>query len=100
VVGGGIRHVEGCLDVYLASSHRDLPKLLEYADHPGNRAVFKRLGFLLERSERPDRDAIAACRARLSRGKARLDPALPSQRIVTRWSLFVPVQWKKPVTHN
>jgi len=98
--GGGIRHVQGCLDAYLASSHRDLPKLIDYGDRLLNRAVFKRLGFLLERTSQPDAAAIEACQRRLSRGRASLDPALPSHRVVTRWRLFVPAQWMKPAAHD
>src|SRR5206468_2273304 len=47
-VGGGIRHIGGALAEYLASDHRDDQVLVEYGDRLGNRAVFKRLGYLLE----------------------------------------------------
>jgi hypothetical protein len=33
------------------------------------------------------------CRARLSSGIAKIDPALNSQRIVSRWRLRVPESW-------
>ncbi len=87
--GGGIRHAADCLTAYLQSSIADGAKLIDYAERYGSGAVFKRLGFLLEKLGH--HDALAAqCRARLSKGYARLDPALPKDRLVTRWRLWVP----------
>jgi predicted transcriptional regulator of viral defense system len=92
-LGGGITHVEACLRSYLGSSHADLKTLIAYGDQLKNGAVFKRLGFLISRSGKPDRAAIAACTQRLSKGNAKLDPALPGERLVTRWRLWVPKSW-------
>jgi predicted transcriptional regulator of viral defense system len=94
-VGGGIRHAEECLATYLGSSVSDLGKLIEYADRLGNGAVFKRLGFLLERAEAPDTRAIENCRDRISTGNAKLDPALASDTLVKRWRLWVPAAWQE-----
>ena len=64
-------------------------ELVSIADQLGNRAVFKRLGFLAERL--PGRqNLLAACRGRLSRGTAKLDPSARCPRLVTRWRLWVP----------
>lgn len=93
--GGGIEHVLSCLERFLAASESSLPRLLEYAGRLGNGAVFKRLGYLLERSGHPDAEAREACRARLTRGVARLDPSMPTPRIVTRWRLRVPEGWQR-----
>ncbi len=48
-IGGGIRHVADILETYLADERRNDSLLLEYAHKLGNRTVFKRLGYLLER---------------------------------------------------
>jgi predicted transcriptional regulator of viral defense system len=92
-VGGGISHVDECLRRYLASPDAQTKKLIEYADHLGNGAVFKRLGFLV--SKGTGFEALAeACHARLTAGNAKLDPALPAQRLVKKWRLWVPSRWK------
>jgi predicted transcriptional regulator of viral defense system len=92
--GGGIRHIESCLSAYLQSNDTDLERLLEYGDQLGNGAVFKRLGFLLSRSPVVGPDVLVACQDRLTSGNAKLDPALGSVHLVTRWKLWVPSRWK------
>lgn len=86
-LGGGIRHVNDCLDTYLIEEEGDIEKLITTADRLGNGAVFKRLGFLLERRSGPA-DANTACHERLA-------PALTCQRLVTRWRLWCPAGWVK-----
>lgn len=91
-IGGGIRHVADCLEEYFARDDASEDELLKMAERQGNRAVFKRLGFLAERL--PGRDALAqACRVHLSQGNAKLDPTLPCPKLVTRWRLWVPSSW-------
>ena len=91
-IGGGIRHVADCLAAYFEREDGSSDELLATADQLGNRAVFKRLGFLAERL--PGRqDLAAACRERLSQGMAKLDPSVPCRRKVTRWRLWVPPSW-------
>lgn len=90
--GGGIQHVADCLRQYLRRSDRDDSKLVSYAERLGNGAVFKRLGFLAERL--PSGGGLAqASKTRLTKGHARLDPALDCTRLVTRWRLRVPANW-------
>jgi predicted transcriptional regulator of viral defense system len=91
--GGGIRHVADCLKAYLDREDAEPKRLIDYADKLGNGAVFKRLGFLAERVGGPP-TLLAACFARLTQGIAKLDPALPSPRIVRRWRLWLPESWK------
>jgi predicted transcriptional regulator of viral defense system len=89
--GGGIQQVADCLQQYLQRPDCDAAKLIGYAERLGNGAVFKRLGFLAERVQA---DSLAnACRARLTKGYALLDPALDGSRLVTRWRLRVPPSW-------
>jgi len=92
-VGGGIRHVASCLQEYLRGPDSDLEMVIAYADRLGVGAVFKRLGFLLERSGDAETGVINACLDRLSAGNAKLDPALRCHKLVKRWRLWVSVGW-------
>ena len=90
--GGGIQHVADCFAAYMRRTDRDEARLVGYAERLGNGAVFKRLGFLAERSQ--DGAALAAAsRKHLTKGNALLDPALKCPRLVTRWRLRVPDSW-------
>ncbi len=89
-LGGGIRHVAEMLVTLFRDLPKEATKLAGYAAKIGNGAVYKRLGFLLQR-DHPDQTAlIEACRANLSAGYAKLDPALPADRLVTAWRVWVP----------
>ena len=74
-LGGGIRTVADVLREYLQGEHRDDDRLVEYGDRLGNRAVFKRLGYLLEHSGTEAQGLVEACLARRSSGLAKLDPS-------------------------
>ena len=89
-LGGGLRSTEDILINYLKSEKKDLGLLLNYADRLGNGAVYKRLGFLLEQKAPEEREAIKKCRERLTTGNAKLDLSLPTNRLITRWRLWVP----------
>lgn len=92
MIGGGIQHVADCLHAYLKRSDRSDEHLIDYADRLGNGAVFKRLGFLLE-WQNESRSLQAKCAERLTKGNARLDPAMSQGKIVSRWRLQVPNNW-------
>src|SRR5437763_8362908 len=92
--GGGIDHIAECLSTYLGSQKGDRELLIRYAEQFGNGAIFKRLGFLAE-TRLYDRKLVATCRARLTQGYARLDPALSSPKLITAWHLWVPARWKE-----
>jgi predicted transcriptional regulator of viral defense system len=92
-LGGGIRHVAEMLTTLLREQPKEAPKLLLYAEKLGIGAVYKRLGYLLQRDHAGAAGAaglITACRQRMTAGYARLDPALPADRLVTAWRLWVP----------
>jgi predicted transcriptional regulator of viral defense system len=89
-LGGGIRAVLDMLKSYFGSTHRDPKLLIRYADQLGNKAVFKRLGYLAETFLPNEPEIIAECRKRLSAGNAKLDPKLPADRLVTAWRLRIP----------
>ena len=93
-IGGGIRHVSECLDRYLRENKGTPEELISVAERLGNRAVFKRLGFLAERRGGPEK-LIAGCRERRRKGNAKLDPAVASRRLVKRWRVWVPLSWRE-----
>ena len=90
--GGGIQHVADCFAVYMKREESVPHLLIEYAARLGNGAVFKRLGFLAEQHPRGD-GLIDAAKLRLTKGYAKLDPALECPRLITRWRLRVPRSW-------
>ncbi len=96
-LGGGIRTVADVLREYLHGEHRDDDRLVNYGDRLGNRAVFKRLGYLLESSGADAQGLVEACLARRSSGLAKLDPSAKEPgRILRRWGLRVNVALGSP----
>ena len=92
VLGGGIRHVADVLREWFAGEHREDQRLLDYAERLGNRSVYKRLGFLVERLELSAPELLAECEHRMSTGFVRLDPSGPPRgRRVKRWNLVANV---------
>ena len=89
-LGGGIRHVSEMLANLLHDHPKEVGKLGSYASKLGVGAVFKRLGYLLQRNHPDQRELIDICRANLSAGYAKLDPALPADRLATAWRVWVP----------
>jgi predicted transcriptional regulator of viral defense system len=95
LLGGGLRSSIDVFRNYIGSEKKDLGLLIEYADQLGNGAVFKRLGFLLEKYADNELIVIEQCRARLTTGNAKLDPALKAKKLITRWRLWTPERWVK-----
>jgi predicted transcriptional regulator of viral defense system len=91
-LGGGIRQIADCFAEYLKHKDRDDTLLIEYAERLGNGAVFKRLGFLA--GMRHETRLEEACRARLTKGNVKLDPALDCPKLVTRWRVWIPSGWE------
>lgn len=95
-LGGGLRGTVDTFRAFLDSKEwRDVASLVRYARRLGNGAVIKRMGFLLETYAPEEAEAIAGCRAHLSKGNARLDPGVPARRLVTAWRLWVPDSFVK-----
>ena len=92
-VGPGIQQVLDTLRNYAGSSEKNFETLIDYARRLGNGAVFKRLGFLLEREQLADSSVLDACHSALTKGLAKLDPAIASPCVITRWRLCVPDTW-------
>jgi predicted transcriptional regulator of viral defense system len=91
-IGGGIVHAAQVFGEYMSGEHRSDKLLLEYARRLGNGAVFKRLGYLIERMELDAAGVLAACTKHKTAGLAVLDPSVKAPgRIVRRWNLRVNV---------
>lgn len=85
-LAGGIRHAAEILTAYL--QEHDPSVLIEYGDRLGNRAVFKRLGYVLESLGEHESPLIAGSLKRISAGISPLDPDGPAGGTrVARWRL-------------
>lgn len=89
-LAGGIRHLVEMLGSLLHDLPKEAGKLGDYAVKLGVGSVFKRLGFLLQRDHADQVPLIELCRQNLSAGYAKLDPALPANRLATAWRVWVP----------
>ncbi len=89
VFGGGIQQVILCFGEYLRHECRQDEKLISYSERLGNGVIFKRLGFLAERMS-DCTYLVDACKKRLTKGNAKLDPTVPSSQLVTKWRLWIP----------
>ena len=94
-LGGGLRSTVDMFRNYMGSEKKNLELLIKYADQLGNGAVFKRLGFLLEKYADTENSVIEQCREKLTTGNAKLDPNIEAEKLITRWRLWVPERWAK-----
>ena len=95
-IGGGIQHISDCFDNYKQWKEQNFKMLISYAEHLGNGAVFKKLGFLAERHSE-GYDLAVACKKHLTQGNAKLDSSLKCNCLATRWWLWVPKSWLRKV---
>ena len=95
VLGGGIRSTRDMFINYLRSENKNPELLIEYAERMGNGAVFKRLGFLLEKIAPDETETLEQGRSKLTAGNTKLDVTLGADRLITRWRLWVPQSWAK-----
>lgn len=96
-LGGGMRNVADVVYEYLTGEHRDDELLIAYADRLGNRAGFKRLGFVLEHLGVDALELVEACLDRRSAGLVALDPSVRVKgRIVRRWGIRANVRLGTP----
>ena len=94
-LGGGIRPTVDMFLSYLKSENKNIQLLIDYAKRLGNGAIFKRLGFLLERYVPGEEAALSECKTQLTKGNVKLDPTLQAEKLITRWRLWVPESWAK-----
>ncbi|NOX34730.1 MAG: hypothetical protein GXP56_13540 [Deltaproteobacteria bacterium] len=99
-LGGGIRSVKDMLGNFLISPKGSLEQLVDYAKQLGNGVVFKRLGFLIEFVAPDEKKILEECRQNLTQGNAKLDLKLDNTKLITRWRLWVPENWKRMKTND
>lgn len=93
-LGGGIQHVAAVLQEYMAGKQCDHEVLLLCLEKRGNRAAYKRLGYLLETlgTSRATKSLVTTCLDRISPGISKLDPRSRKRgKIVKRWNLYLNV---------
>ena len=88
LLGGGIRHVADVLEAYYHSGHWSEKLLGDYLERLGNRAAYKRLGYLVETLGLDSPDLLQECWESMSSGISLLDPSLPVRGTsLRRWNL-------------
>ncbi len=86
--GGGIRQVAEMVSEYFEGDHRDDVVLVEYGDRLGIGAVFKRLGFMIERLAIDAPELVERCLERRTAGVNDLDPSVDAKGpTVSRWGI-------------
>lgn len=89
-LGGGIRHIALMVKEYFSGEERNDKELFEYIKRNNNRAVYKRLGYLIETLKIDAPELLNACKINKSSGFTNLDPSLPIKgKIIRKWNLRV-----------
>lgn len=91
---GGIRFLIDMLQKYLQSEHFNPIKLIEYAEKMKNKTIFKRLGYLLSILKPAEVVLIEECKNRISQGNTQIDPSSKGHRLLKRWGLWLPENFK------
>jgi len=92
-LGGGLRPTVDVFRAYMDTEEKNIELLIQYADRLNNSAIFKRMGYLTTLFAKKEQPLISACRQRLRKGNSKIDPALPADKLVTVWNLWVPNNW-------
>lgn len=89
-IGGGIRHIADIIKQYFEGEHKDENKLFDYIKRLNNKAIYKRLGYILEALDLKFPNAVNTCLSYISKGYSYLDPASSVKgRILRRWNLRI-----------
>ncbi|MBS0628663.1 MAG: hypothetical protein JSS30_00385 [Verrucomicrobia bacterium] len=89
-IGGGIRSALDFLESYLRSPDKDVNRVLDYAKKMNNKAIFKRMGYLLTILKYPEASILAQCETNMSQGYSQLDPSAKGKKLIKKWRLWVP----------
>jgi len=91
-LGGGVRHVFDILREYFEGEKRDDKTLMGYILRLDNKAVCKRLGYMLDLCGIAAPELHAFCRKNMSAGYSKLDPGVGKRgRLLRKWRLVVNV---------
>lgn len=96
-LGSGMRTSVDILKNYFNSKEKSVDLLISYLRELKNGAVYKRLGFLIEKYYLEEKLLINECQARLTAGNTKLDSTLDCNKLVTKWRLWVPANWKQEI---
>ncbi len=94
---GGLRFIVDVLGNYLRSDMKNIDLFIEYLNKSKNGASLKRLGFILDLYFPEEQRLIEYCAQNLTTGYAKLNPAQPCEKLITRWRVWVPESWKERV---
>lgn len=92
---GGSAALHEVFSEYLRSQYKDIDLLVGYALQMRNKAILKKLGFLLENESIMTPDINHKLLKNMSSGKAKLVPTLSCPKLITKWQLWVPDHWEK-----
>lgn len=92
---GGLRFIVDVLENYFKSDMKNIEQFIEYLAKAPNGAALKRLGYLLELKFPDEQRLIEYCAQNLTTGYAKLNPAQPCEKLVTKWRVWVPESWKE-----
>lgn len=94
---GGIRFVIDVIQSYFQSKYKDVDLLIKYLEKAQNGAAIKRLGFIIEKYYPDEEKLINYCLQNLTQGYIRISPNLDTPRLIRRWRLWVPDNFKEVV---
>lgn len=90
-IGGGIWHAIDCLQQYIKHPKSDMTLLTSYMDKMHNGAIYKRIGFLLEKILGPQNHVALHCKERITTGFVFLDPKQKKDvNFISQWNLCIP----------
>lgn len=87
---GGLRPAIDVLQYYFRSEMKNIKTLEKYLHVYNNGAIYKRLGFLLEKYFPYEKKMIQICKNNMTKGKTKLDPSLDCKTLITKWRLWIP----------
>jgi len=97
-LGGGIRHIAQMINEYFSREDKNTSNLIDYIKKHGNRAIYKRLGYLIEILNIAAPDILKQCSQNKSAGYSKLDTTLSDKgKHLRRWNLTISVDLKGAV---
>ncbi|MDH5768133.1 MAG: hypothetical protein OEZ31_04145, partial [Nitrospirota bacterium] len=90
--GGGIRHISEIVKNYFYSEYRNDEQVAGYIKRRGNRTIYKRLGYIIEKLKIDAPQLSDICKSNISKGYSVLDPDVKANgKILRKWNLRVNV---------
>ena len=91
-IGGGMRNVADMVQEYFKSQYRNDDEIVKYINHRSNRAIYKRLGYLIEALSIDASKLKDVCSKNISAGFSLLDNAIQSRgSFNSKWNLRINV---------